>query len=191
MKRFKVLFGNRRMMVLATLAVLVLAAAALIASSASFTAASANPGNLFTAGTLTMSNDKDTALIVTASNMKPGDTVSGQVTLSNTGSVPGTFTLTKALVGTDTAGFGGELRLTIQEYTDGTFTTPTGSTLFPTAALSNAISGLSLGVWQPSGATKTHYYKFTVNWPNDAGAPADDTFQGKSVTYRFDWNATS
>ena len=43
MKRMKVLFGNRRMMVLLTLAILVLAAAALVASSASFTATSANP----------------------------------------------------------------------------------------------------------------------------------------------------
>ena len=52
MKRMKVLFGNRRMMVLLTLAILVLAATALVASSASFTATSANPGNIFTAGTL-------------------------------------------------------------------------------------------------------------------------------------------
>ena len=45
MKRMKVLFGNRRMMVLLTLAILVLAATALVASSASFTATSANPSN--------------------------------------------------------------------------------------------------------------------------------------------------
>ena len=50
MKRMKVLFGNRRMMVLLTLAILVLAATALVASSASFTATSANPDNVFTAG---------------------------------------------------------------------------------------------------------------------------------------------
>ena len=46
MKRMKVLFGNRRMMVLLTLAILVLAATALVASSASFTATSANPDNV-------------------------------------------------------------------------------------------------------------------------------------------------
>ena len=38
MKRMKVLIGKRRVMVIATLAILVLAAAALVASSASFTA---------------------------------------------------------------------------------------------------------------------------------------------------------
>ena len=54
MKRFKVLFGNRRMMVLITLAVLVLAATALIASSASFTAQSANANNMFTTGSLSL-----------------------------------------------------------------------------------------------------------------------------------------
>ena len=51
MKRMKVMFGQRRIMILATLAILVLAAAALAASSASFTATSANAGNVFTAGT--------------------------------------------------------------------------------------------------------------------------------------------
>ena len=56
MKRMKVLFGNRRMMVLLTLAILVLAATALVASSASFTATSANPGNMFTAGNLSLDN---------------------------------------------------------------------------------------------------------------------------------------
>ena len=102
MKRMKVLFGNRRMMVLLTLAILVLAATALVASSASFTATSANPGNVFTAGALTISN-KDTAglsregttvLNLTAAAMKPSDTVSGTAVIKNTGSIAGTFKLT-------------------------------------------------------------------------------------------------
>ena len=61
MKRMKVLFGNRRMMVLLTLAILVLTATALVASSASFTATSANPDNVFTSGSLSITNDKGTA----------------------------------------------------------------------------------------------------------------------------------
>ena len=91
MKRMKVLIGKRRMMVLLTLTVLVLAAAALVASSASFTASSANPGNMFTAGTLTMSNSKANTAVVTAAQMMPGQTTSGGVTVTNTGDVSGDF----------------------------------------------------------------------------------------------------
>ncbi len=43
MKRMKMMFGQRRIMILATLAILVLAAAALAASSASFTAQLGQP----------------------------------------------------------------------------------------------------------------------------------------------------
>ncbi len=56
MKRMKVLIGNRRMMVLLTLAILVLAAAAIIASSASFTATSANPATYSRPGRSRLTN---------------------------------------------------------------------------------------------------------------------------------------
>jgi hypothetical protein len=191
MKRFKVLFGQRRVMVLVTLTILVLAAAALAASSASFTAQTANPGNIFTAGSLSMSNDKAAvgtgAIVTTAGNMKPGDTVSGTVTLQNTGTVSGAFTLSKTLIGSDAIAFGAKLQMTIQEYTDNTFATPvTGAPLYSGAA-SGAITNLTLGTWAPSA---THYYKVSVNWPTSGGA-ADNTFMTASVTYRFQWDATS
>ena len=48
MKRFKILFGQRRFQVLATMAVVLLAVSVVIASGANFTATSANPGNVFT-----------------------------------------------------------------------------------------------------------------------------------------------
>ena len=59
MKRFKVLFGQRRFQVLVTMAVLLLAVSVIVASGANFTAQTANAGNVFTAGALTMTNDKD------------------------------------------------------------------------------------------------------------------------------------
>ena len=71
MKRMKVLFGQRRVMVLVTLAVLVLAAAALVASSASFTATSANPDNTFTAGVMSLGNSKDVPACITPSSTLP------------------------------------------------------------------------------------------------------------------------
>jgi len=190
MKRMKVLFGQRRVMVLVTLTILVLAAAALVASSASFSATSANPGNMFTAGSLSIDNSKGNgaaeSAILTASNMKPGDpATTGTVAIKNTGSVSGAFTLTKSLVGADAAAFGTELQMTVQECTDNTYATP-GPALY-TGPASGAIAAVSLGTWAPAA---THYYKVSVNWPPTGGGP-DNNYMGASVTYRFQWDATS
>jgi spore coat-associated protein N len=189
MKRMKVMIGKRRMMVLLTLTVLVLAAAALIASSASFTATSANPGNVFTAGNLGMTNDRAGNPIVTFTTpkMRPGDTVNGTVKISNTGDVPGAFTLTKSVL-TGSAALAGKLDLLIQEVDS------TGATVLATpynAKLGGAISGLSLGTW---AGPSTHYYKFTVTWDN-SNSPAQDTadnlLMGASCSYGFTWDAVA
>lgn len=177
MKRMKVMFGQRRIMVLATLAILVLAAAALAASSASFTATSANPGNVFTAGDLDMYNSKDGSLILTSTNIKPGDIVSSTVTLRNIGSVDGAFTVSKTLQA-DAAGLGGVLQLSIDE----------GAANVYSGDLSGALSSVSLGTWIPS---EEHTYTFTVSWPGGTGVPDDDAFQGTSCTYAFQWDAVS
>ena len=58
MKRFKILFGQRRLQVLVALAALLLAVSVVIGSGASFTSTSANPSNVFTAGNLSHSNSK-------------------------------------------------------------------------------------------------------------------------------------
>ena len=87
MSRFKVLRANPRR-TLAALATLLIAVGVTAASGADFTATSANPSNTFSAGTLTMSNSKDNAAILTASNMKPGDPATkGEVVIKNTGSL--------------------------------------------------------------------------------------------------------
>src|SRR5450756_1519584 len=66
MKRMKFLFGQRRMQVLLTLAVLLLAASVVIGSGANFTSTSANAGNVFTAGNLSHLNSNDGTYILRA-----------------------------------------------------------------------------------------------------------------------------
>ena len=121
MKRMQVMFGKRRAMVLVTLVVLVLAAAALIASSASFTATSANPNNVFTAGSLYISNE-DTAgnsregvqvLNLTASAMKPGDVVTGTAVIGNSGTSSSAFHASSTTSGN--AAFASYLDLVVTE----------------------------------------------------------------------------
>ena len=54
MKRIKILFGQRRFQVLATLTGVIMAVAVVVGSGASFTAQSANAKNVFSAGKLAM-----------------------------------------------------------------------------------------------------------------------------------------
>ena len=77
---------------LGALAVVLAAGGITVGSGANFTAHAANPANTFTAGTLTIGSTASSALF-NAQNLKPGDTVSGTVDIANTGSLPGTFTL--------------------------------------------------------------------------------------------------
>jgi len=192
MKRFKVLFGNRRMMVLLTLAVLVLAATALIASSASFTATSANPDNVFTAGTLSITNDKDTGavapfthnMVFSVDGMAPGQKEHADVTIGNGGSVSGLFTLVSDASGSADPGFAHYLHLNIVESGTGDEIYDGALDGFTTAKDLNG--GLS---WAP-GTANNHTYTVTVNFPNGAEG-ADNTYMGDSATLALSWKAVS
>ena len=189
MKRMMILFGQRRMMVLVTLTILVLAAAALAASSASFTATSANPGNMFTAGTLSMSNS-DAAAIWTISDLKPGDTdvVLGSVTIGNTGSVAGLFSMSASGLADTPGANGGDLSdVLVVTVRDGATTVYSGSL----AGLVTA-SPIGLGTW---AAGASHTYDFLVSWP-DGGVPGsattgDNAYQGSACSIDLTWNASS
>jgi spore coat-associated protein N len=181
MKRMKVLFGQRRLQVLLTLAVLLLAVSVVIGSGANFTATSANAGNAFTAGNLSMNNDVPGAIFLTTpARMRPGATSTGTVTISNTGDVPGQFSLTKTAT-SDPNDLGARLDLLIKE----------GSTTIYTGKLNAAMGTLDLLTWQTTGATASHTYTFTVTWTNNtpSGDAADTALMGKTCTYRFDWTA--
>jgi hypothetical protein len=81
-------------------AALVLASAFLVGSGAVFTASSANPSNVWSAGTLTQSNSNEGAAIMSPSLLKPGDVKTGTVTIGNVGTIAAngsntyTFTVT-------------------------------------------------------------------------------------------------
>jgi len=189
MTRLAVLARNPRKS-LAALAALLVAGAVAVGSGANFTSASANPGNVFTAGTLTQSNSKLGAAILTAAGMKPGSSTTGTVTLSNTGSASGTFSLAESNA-TNTAGPNGgnllgDLNLTVTDVTNASS---------PVQVYTGKLSGLpstSLGTWSPSAS---HTYQFVVTFP-DGGQPAsattgDNAYQGSSASVEFDWSATS
>ena len=158
---------------LATLALLLAATGVAIGSGASFTSASVNPTNTFASGTLTQSNSKDGAAVLTAENMKPGDTKSGTVTIENTGTLGGTFSLTESKV---SSGFSTTtLQLKVVDETAGTdvYTGPLGG-----------LGTKTLGDWAVGAK---HTYKFTITFPETGVAQNDD--QNKKATADFTWNA--
>jgi spore coat-associated protein N len=160
----------RRRRILVPLATLLAAGALAIGSGASFTSQSTNPANLYATGTLTQSNSKAGTAIFNADNLKPGDTVNGEVTITNTGTLPATFTLTEEADN----GFEdpNNLELTITEVGGAQIHTGT----FGTAATQ------ALGTFT-AGEART--YRFSVTLAADAG----NDEQGLTATGTYTWDA--
>jgi spore coat-associated protein N len=186
MQRFAAVWHASPRKLAGALAVLLLSAGMAVGSGASFTAQSASPGNLVTAGALTIDNDKGggaEGAIFSAANMKPGDTVTGTVTVSNTGNVAGDFSLALSSITAGGAGanLSGRLNLKVEQ------TAGAGS---PQTVYDGVVSGYGAAKTLPpaswaSAATRT--YQFTVTWPT--GQPNDNGYQGSTLTLDFDWSA--
>jgi spore coat-associated protein N len=168
---------------LGALAVVLAAIGITVGSGASFTASAANPGNVFTTGTLAIGNTPGTALL-TAPALKPGASATGTVDITNTGSLAGDF----ALKTSNTTGYAAllaQMDLVVLDCGAWTTTAPdclSGTTTKYTGKVS-ALSNAALGNY--AGGIK-HRYLFTATLP----AVTDDTFQGKTATVDFTWSAT-
>lgn len=88
--------NSSRRKILVPLASMLAAGAIAVGSGASFTSTSQNSSSAVTSGTLKQSNSKADAAIFTLTDMKPGDTVNGALTIANTGSLPAAFSLTES-----------------------------------------------------------------------------------------------
>jgi spore coat-associated protein N len=169
---------NRK--VLVPLATLAAAGAVAVGSGATFTSTTDNTTSAVTAGRLTHTNSKANAAVFTIPNMKPGDVVNGKLTITNTGTLPATFTLREPsstnAFGPATAGAANYLHLTI--------TDDAGTTVY-----NGDFGGLgdtevkSLGRIDPAGA---HTYTFTVSL--DAATPNSE--QGKTAGATYQWVST-
>ena len=160
--------------VLVPLATLLAAGAIAVGSGATFSSTSGNTISAATAGTLTQSNSKAGKAVFDLANLKPGDTLNGALKLTNTGSLPASFSLTEV---SSTNGFDGEnLKLTIKNVTKNT-------TVY-TGTFGGLVDGTknTLGTW---AAGEANDYTFTVTL--DQAAP--NTQQGKAATAVYTWDA--
>jgi hypothetical protein len=157
--------------VLVPLATAALAGALAIGSGADFSSSTGNTASNVTAGTLTQSNSKANQSILNLTNMKPGDSVYGQVTITNTGSLGSVFSVTE----TDTSSFSsGVLTEKIEDVTNAAT---------PTTVYSGAFGGAGtkqLGTWAAGDA---HTYRVTVTLLQGA----TNTEQGKTASATFAW----
>jgi spore coat-associated protein N len=167
------------------------AAALAVGSGANFNSTSANPSNVFTAGTISHSNSKASAAILTAANMVPGGTATGTVNIKNTGSASGVFTLAHtAPVDTPVSpGLSKKLTMTVTDNGDPACVSscPAAVSVYSGTMFSMPAT-IALGSF---AAGVTHSYTFVVTFPDSGTGGADNAYQSASTTVEYDWSSTS
>lgn len=160
-----------------------------VGSGASFTAQSSNPSNTFSAGSLSMSNSKQNAAVLTASEMKPGDTATGTVDIANTGTAAGAFSLSRTnLTNSDSANkMSTQIDLVVKDcgdFSSGTPVCEAGDPAKYTGTLDAMTASNALGSF---AAGEKHKYEFKATFKSSAG----NAYQGGSTSATFQRDATS
>lgn len=164
------------------LALLLVALATAGYSGATFASSSSNPANAFAAGRVAQQNSRAGQFIVSASGMVPGQSTAHTLTVTNSGDVESTTSLSETVVdapGPAGAKLSGELRLSVVDVTD-----PSAPTTIYDGAL-GAMGQETLGTSAP-GASRQ--YRFTVAFPDDA---SQNAYQGAGTDVEFEWTQTS
>jgi hypothetical protein len=171
------------------LAVILGAAATIGAASFSlalFTSSATVSANAFTSGTIVLGANPATALL-TAGNMMPGDTVSGSLVISNTGTSQLRYAMTGSSTNADTKGLMNQVTLTIKTLGtscatfDGT-TVYSGTLASP--AFGNPAAGAQAGD-RTLNAASTETLCFQANLPSATG----NAYQGATTTTTFTFDA--
>jgi hypothetical protein len=187
MSRLSILINRPKRTLIALTAMLVAVGVA-VGSGANFTATSANPSNTFASGTLSIDNSNEGVAIFTPTNMRPGSpSHTGVVDIKNTGSLAGTFSLSRTnLTNSDaTNPLAGKINLVVKDcgtFASGTPTCDAGDPDVYTGTLAAMSSAVALGSY---AASEKHRYEFTATLDSSA----DDNYQGDNASARFQWDA--
>lgn len=170
---------TRTQKVLVPLATLLVAGAIAVGSGATFTSSTGNTISSVASGSLSQKNSKDKAAIFNLTNLKPGDTVNGSLTITNTGSLPATFSLTEA---SSTNTFSDKpdgtsfLRLVVTNVT-------TGAEVY-SGSFGGLVDGAKTSLTDIAPAASNDF-RFSVTL--DADAPNGD--QGKTASATYNWDS--
>jgi len=159
-------------------AVSVVAVAAVGGTFANFTATPTSiTSNAFASGSLTMSRSGSGA-IFSAAAMKIGDTATGSVTITNTGTLAGVYTLTGS--GSGSAALMAQLHLTLYKDVDGS----------GTPVYDGSLGSFSAGLGTFAATNGAHTFYFHVSLPTTGSDAGDNALQGLSASEDFTWSAT-
>jgi predicted ribosomally synthesized peptide with SipW-like signal peptide len=194
---------NTKKVALSVLALGAATAAVVFGSWASWSAVTTNPGNSVTAGTLTMTNSKNglTVWTVPFSSIKPGETGSNTVTLTNTGTEDLSSVTLKQSAITDFVGDASNaLQLKIHDDTADRCIWPTDSAgacagfgaWTTTGALAGAgfaikDNGGTTDVWSGTSPGPAEAHTFTISWNFTNGGSVDNGSQGDTATFDLTW----
>lgn len=118
--------------------------------------------------------------------MVPGTVASSQIDISNIGDVAGTFSLATSNAADSTPSLLGQIDLRVDDC--GVFAgAAPPSCLATTQVYSGKVSAMPSTALGSFAASGRHRYIFTVTLP----ASTNSTFQGKSASVQFNWNATT
>lgn len=211
------MFRSNKGRALATVLILGALSAFLTAATyALFSASTSSAGNVFATGTLSLTNSNSASATATLSNMVPGDSASGVVTVNNTGTedLAGyqlAFTVTSAANALTTDATNGlKVYVTrcsvawtgagaaatcggVQTDVVGTAAAPVAIATGPYSlgsALCTANAAVTAAIRTARGTTcaitGSDFLKVRVSLPTTA----DNTFQGLSSTVNFTWQGT-
>jgi spore coat-associated protein N len=130
-------------------------------------------------GAVGISNSQEGAAVLSAGDLRPGDSVQGTVTIGNNGDVAGRFALAAPDVD-DTPGPGG-----------GALSARVVLTVADLTAATQLFSGHpadfaehDVGTLEPG---EEHDFRFTLAWPH--GLAGDNLYQTSALTLGFEWRA--
>jgi Ca2+-binding RTX toxin-like protein len=141
---------------------------------------------LVASGALSLSNSGEGSAIFTASNLGPGHSTEGSVTITNTGSATGSLTLSASELSDSPGTFGGTLSavldLSIAE---------SGTTTAVYSGKLDSMPEQQLGLLAPGDS---HTYRFSVALPDSGNPTADwsgeNIYQSASSSIGYDWTLT-
>jgi len=171
MDRVRLLFGSRRWLLLAALALLSLALGLAMFSGARFTSKSANSALLAT-GSIQLTSSKSNQAIVSASGMKPGDSREGTITIGNPSEVPSTVALKSSGLAGSSA-LASTIDFKVEDITSGTTQKWSGKLA--------SFSEVDLGSF---AASSSRNYRITLSWPSSA---SEASLQGTSASFTLQW----
>jgi len=155
--------------------------AALVATAAPARERPAELGRMAAEGAVTLAASGSSHAIITASGLRPGQSVGGNVALANVGDTRGRLSLLRTRM-VDTPGrFGGRLSdallLRVEELGGGSWTGPL-----------NGPDTLDLGVMEPGEGRS---YRITLTLPDTGPGGTNNAVQGSSVTIDWAWATES